>query len=149
MRKRMIIAGIIVVALIIGMCQPWSYDTDGSPPTKAKAATEKKAEKPEPKNPEPKPEPKCEEEKWDETEARITEYCPSCNDPAGYQSSSGKYLEDGDCACSWLPEGTQVNINGNVYTVVDTCGTDAIDIFRDTDICQCDANYYTIVKIRR
>lgn len=85
---------------------------------------------------------------WRKAEARITDYCPECNSPSGHQSSSGKYLEDGDCACSWLPIGTEVRINGNVYTVADRCGTDAIDIFRDTETCQCDDNYYTTVYIK-
>lgn len=87
---------------------------------------------------------------WYVTTARITEYCPECNDPCGsHQSSSGKYLTDGDCACSWLAIGTEVKINGSIYTVVDRCGTDAIDIFRDTATCQCDLNETTTVYIKK
>ena len=78
---------------------------------------------------------------------RITYYCPACNDPAGsYQSSSGTTLYEGCVACSWLPIGTKLKINGNIYTVMDTCGTDAIDIFVDSGSeCHCSGNYYTTV----
>jgi 3D (Asp-Asp-Asp) domain-containing protein len=79
---------------------------------------------------------------------RITTYCPCCNSPKGYQSSSGTTLYEGCVACNWLPIGTRVRINGTEYTVMDTCGTDAIDIFVDTpDGCHCDTNYYTNVEI--
>lgn len=82
-------------------------------------------------------------------ECRITTYCPACNEPYGYQSSSGKHLAYGDCACSWLPLGTKVNIEGDVFTVVDTCGTDAIDIFIDIDGgCECNLNEYKRVAIQ-
>ena len=73
---------------------------------------------------------------------RITTYCPECNDGQGYESSSGKKLEYGDCACSWLPIGTKINIEGAPFTVVDICGTDAIDIFVDTEDCECNLNEY-------
>lgn len=91
-----------------------------------------------------------EERKWKSIgECRITEYCPSCNDPAGsYQSSSGTYLYEGCVACNWLSNGTKIRINGCEYVVVDTCGTDAIDIFRDTSCCCCDGNYYAEVEIK-
>lgn len=75
-------------------------------------------------------------------ECRITEYCPQCNDGSGYESSSGIMLKDGCCACNWLPIGTKINIEGETFTVVDTCGTDAIDIFIDTDECICNMNEY-------
>ena len=79
---------------------------------------------------------------------RITTYCPSCNDGAGHESSSGIYLEAGrHVACRWLPNGTVINIEGDEYTVVDTCGTDAIDIFVDTDYCHCSLNEYKRVYI--
>jgi len=79
---------------------------------------------------------------------RITTYCPWCNDPVGsYQSSSGVRLYEGCVACNWLPIGTKLRINGVEYTVLDTCGTDAIDIFVDTDSCHCHTNYYTNVEI--
>lgn len=84
-------------------------------------------------------------------EQRITTYCPVCNDGAGHESSTGKYLEYGDCACSWLPVGTVINIEGEEFTVVDTCGTDAIDIFIDDDSgeCRCDRNEYKKVSVWR
>lgn len=79
---------------------------------------------------------------------RITTYCPWCNDPPGtYNSSSGAQLYEGCAACNWLAIGTKIRINGNEYTIVDTCGTDAIDIFVDTSYCQCHTNYYTNVEI--
>lgn len=80
---------------------------------------------------------------------RVTEYCPACNCPAGHGSASGKYLEEGDCACGWLPMGTVVIIDGEEYTVVDVCGTDAIDLFKDTDSCECDRNEYVEAVIIR
>lgn len=84
-------------------------------------------------------------------ECRITEYCPVCNDGAGHESASGVYLEYGHCACSWLPYGTVIEIEGEPFTVVDTCGTDAIDIFNDdmSGVCRCDLNEYRRVAIRR
>lgn len=83
------------------------------------------------------------------TEARITTYCPACNEPAGHGSASGVYLTAGHCACSWLPIGTHVAIDGEVFTVVDVCGTDAIDIFIDDDsgVCHCYLNEYRTVYI--
>lgn len=81
-------------------------------------------------------------------EQRITEYCCVCNDGSGHESSSGKYLEYGDCACNWLPIGTKVNIEGEEFTVVDTCGTDAIDIFLDMDECYCDRNEWKEVSVK-
>lgn len=79
---------------------------------------------------------------------RVTEYCDQCNCPAGYGSASGKVLEYGDCACSWLALGSQLLIDGEVFTVVDVCGTDAIDIFIPSDgTCRCDRNEYVDVYI--
>lgn len=79
---------------------------------------------------------------------RITTYCAGCNDPAGsYQSSSGAMLYEGCVACNWLPIGTRLRIDGCEYVVMDTCGTDAIDIFVDTGYCMCNANYYTEVYV--
>ena len=79
---------------------------------------------------------------------RITTYCAGCNDPAGsYQSSSGAVLYEGCVACNWLPIGTRLRIDGCEYVVMDTCGTDAIDIFVDTGYCMCNANYYTEVYV--
>lgn len=92
-----------------------------------------------------------EERQWESLgECRITTYCPACNDPAGsYQSSSGTTLYEGCVACSWLPLGATLRINGSIYTVVDRCGTDAIDIFVDTSYCMCSSNYYTKVEIKK
>lgn len=82
-------------------------------------------------------------------ECRITTYCPSCNEPAGYESYSGKTLAAGDCACSWLQIGTRISIDGDEFTVVDTCGTDAIDIFVDSDECRCNLNEYKTVYMEK
>lgn len=86
----------------------------------------------------------CEEPAGDLQTVRVTEYCPACNCPAGHGSATGKYLEEGDCACGWLPMGTEVTIDGVTYTVADVCGTDAIDIFVDdgSGVCHCDRNEY-------
>lgn len=78
---------------------------------------------------------------------RITCYCPSCNDPNGYQSSSGKRLRNGYAACNWLPIGTKINIEGEYFKIMDKCGTDAIDVFTDTPECQCNLNEYREVCI--
>jgi hypothetical protein len=97
----------------------------------------------------PKTAPKTQEPRWESIGAcRVTEYCPVCNDPAGYESSSGKELATGDAACSWLPIGTEIRIGDREYTIVDTCGTDAIDLFIDSDECWCDRNEYVDVKIK-
>ena len=94
---------------------------------------------------------KEEEREWESLGyCRITTYCPACNDPAGsYQSSSGTTLYEGCVACSWLPLGATLRINGSIYTVVDRCGTDAIDEFVDTSYCMCNSNYYTKVEIKK
>lgn len=80
---------------------------------------------------------------------RITEYCPACNDGGGYDSTSGTHLREGHAACRWLPNGTIISIDGVEFEIVDTCGTDAIDLFRETEICQCDMNEYKVVYIKR
>ena len=90
------------------------------------------------------------EEKWEPIgECRITSFCPSCNEPAGYESKSGKELEYGHVACNWLPLGTEISIEGETFVVTDTCGTDAIDIFIDTDTCTCNLNEYRKVSIKK
>lgn len=100
-------------------------------------------------NPKPKPRKTKAKEEWKSIgDCRITEYCPCCNDPAGYESSSGKTLENGDAACSWLPIGTRIRVYGREYTIVDICGTDAIDLFIDSDECWCNRNEYQTVKIK-
>ena len=79
---------------------------------------------------------------------RVTEYCPCCNDPSGYSSSSGKRLKYGYVACFWLPNGTKISIEGEIFYVEDYCGTDAIDIFVDTpDGCHCNLNKDLIVSV--
>ena len=81
-------------------------------------------------------------------ERRITEYCPVCNSPHNsYESSSGVKLEEGMAACNWLSNGTRIMIDGEEYIITDYCGTDAIDIFRDTDECLCDINEYKEVWV--
>ena len=83
-------------------------------------------------------------------ECRITCYCQECNDGSGHESSSGKYLEYGDCACNFLPTGTVVSVEGEEFTVVDTCGIDnTIDIFIDTEECNCNLLEYRKVAIKR
>ena len=97
------------------------------------------------------PVPDSPKEEWrDLGECRITCYCPVCNDGSGHESSSGVELRYGHAACSWLPIGTEISIEGEIFTVVDTCGTDAIDIFIDTDdsICRCNLNEYKNVRIK-
>lgn len=88
---------------------------------------------------------------WEQLgKCRITCYCPSCNDGSGHESASGKYLEYGDCACSWLPVGTIVSIEGEEFEVVDICGTDAIDIFiDDSDGCNCNLNEWRYVSVKK
>lgn len=96
-----------------------------------------------------KAEKQIQEPRWESIGAcRVTEYCPICNDPEGYESSSGKELQNGDVACNWLPNGTRIRIDGKEYTVNDYCGTEAIDIFIDTDECWCDKNAYEEVYIK-
>ena len=88
-------------------------------------------------------------EHWESLgECRITTYCPFCNSPQGHGSASGVYLEYGHVACGWLPIGTVIRIDGEEFTVVDVCGTDAIDIFMPyEDYCRCDMNTYKNVEI--
>lgn len=84
-------------------------------------------------------------------ECRVTTYCPVCNDGAGHESSSGTYLESGHAACRWLPNGTIIDIEGDEYEIVDTCGTEAIDLFIDDNsgVCRCNLNEYKRVTIKR
>lgn len=81
--------------------------------------------------------------------ARVTEYCPACNSPAGHGSATGAYLTTGHCAVGWLPMGSIVEIDGEMFEVVDVCGTDAVDVFRDDDsgICHCDRNEYEEITV--
>lgn len=88
---------------------------------------------------------------WEQLgKCRITTYCPSCNDGSGHESASGKYLEYGDCACSWLPMGTVISIEGEEFEVVDICGTDAIDIYIDDESgCNCNLNEWRYVSVKK
>lgn len=81
---------------------------------------------------------------------RVTCYCCTCNDGSGHESSSGTYLRYGHAACNWLPVGTVIDIEGDEFVIVDTCGTDAIDIFIDDDsgVCKCNLNEYKRVTIK-
>lgn len=96
---------------------------------------------------------KEEEREWESLGyCRITTYCPACNDPAGsYQSSSGTTLYEGCVACSWLPIGTRLRIDGYEYVVMDTCGIGGtVDIFVDTGgYCNCNTLSYKEVYIRK
>lgn len=84
-------------------------------------------------------------------DCRITTYCPACNDGAGHESSTGTRLRYGHAACRWLKPGTIISIEGEEFEIVDTCGTDAIDIFIDDDsgACHCNLNEYRKVTIKR
>ena len=93
---------------------------------------------------------KPKEKEWKSLgECRITTYCPYCNDGEGHESSSGKELEYGDCACSWLPIGTTLSVEGEIFVVRDRCGTEAIDIFIDHNdgFCGCNLNEYRQVSV--
>lgn len=85
-------------------------------------------------------------------ECRITTYCPACNDGSGHESSSGTYLRSGHAACSFLPAGTVIDIEGERFTIVDVCGVPGtIDIFKDDDsgTCNCSLLEYKNVCIVR
>lgn len=79
---------------------------------------------------------------------RITEYCMACNDPQGNQSASGVALHEGHVAMNGVPLGTEIELEGERYTVVDRCGIDGtVDIFKESDSCQCKRMDYKQVKI--
>ena len=83
-------------------------------------------------------------------ECRITTYCPACNDGSGHESSTGTWLRSGHAACSFLPAGTVIDIEGERFTIVDTCGMPGtIDIFRDDNsgVCNCSLLEYKNVCI--
>lgn len=53
--------------------------------------------------------------------------------------ANGEHVYVGACACNFLPFGTQVRINGNIYTVADRSGVDGIiDIYMDS-VEECNA----------
>ena len=81
---------------------------------------------------------------------RITTYCHVCNDGHGYESTSGKRLKYGLAACRWLENGTIISVEGELFEIADTCGTDAIDLFVDTDgePCRCNVNEYRMVSVK-
>lgn len=82
-------------------------------------------------------------------DCRVTSYCPYCNDGSGHESSSGRYLSYGHVACNWLPIGTKISIEGDIFVVADICGTEAIDIYLDHSegYCYCNLNEYRKVSI--
>lgn len=83
---------------------------------------------------------------------RITCYDVCCNDPQGRQSACGKTLEYGDVAMNGVPFGTEISIEGEIFTVVDRCARDdTIDIFieNDSGYCQCDLLDYKKVMVKR
>ena len=82
---------------------------------------------------------------------RITCYDVCCNDPQGRQSASGKTLEYGDVAMNGVPFGTEISIEGEVFTVTDRCARDdTVDIFveNDSGYCQCNLLEYKDVRIK-
>lgn len=71
-------------------------------------------------------------------EYRITEYCPACNDPCGHESASGEHLEEGHVAMNDVPLGTEIELDGKRYTVVDRCGIEnTVDVFVESNECNC------------
>ena len=83
-------------------------------------------------------------------EYRITCYCEYCNEPQGYQSASGKYLEYGHVAMNDVPFGTKIAIDGEIFVVTDRVGVpNTIDIFlpANSDYCTCDFLDYKDVYI--
>lgn len=98
------------------------------------------------------PAPGPPKEEWKSLgEYRISVFCQHCNDPAGYQSKSGKPLEYGDVAMNDVPFGSKISIDGEVFTVTDRCGIDnTVDIFipTDTDYCSCNTLDYKEVRIK-
>ena len=110
----------------------YGYDTDES---------NRRAEEPVPELVEPEPEPDFTEDETEEAGGLIylgdwttTAYCPCeicCGIYASGYTASGTLATEGrTVACGSLPFGTQVMIDGNVYTVEDT-GVEGewIDIF--------------------
>ena len=95
---------------------------------------------------------KPKEKEWKSLgEYRITVFCQHCNDPGGYQSKSGKPLEYGDVAMNDVPLGSQISVDGEVFTVTDRCGVgNTVDIFipTDADYCPCNTLEYKEVYIK-
>lgn len=84
-------------------------------------------------------------------EYRITTYCQFCNEPAGYQSASGKTLEYGHVATKELPLGSEIAIDGEPFVVTDVCGVDnTIDIFIPSEdgSCHCNILRYDNVMLK-
>ena len=79
---------------------------------------------------------------------RVTEYCQSCNDPCGHQSASGIHLEAGHVAMNGVPLGTEIELDGRRYTVVDRCGIDGtVDIFKESEECNCNRMNYRKITV--
>lgn len=134
----------IILLCIITICMvAYRAEIKAEKQQKLNKQIEKEVKKPKPKQ---KIEPK---NSWKPLgKKRITCYCPHCNDPHGYESSSGKTLRYGYAACNFLPIGAKINIEGETFIVMDRCGpNDVIDIFIDTDSCQCNINEYRSVSI--
>lgn len=79
---------------------------------------------------------------------RITYYCPSCNSPRGtHRSAMGVRLREGHVAFNGARLGAKIKIGKKIYTVVDRCGTNAVDIFKDTMDCHCHSSSYENVQV--
>lgn len=79
---------------------------------------------------------------------RITYYCPSCNSPRGtHRSAMGVRLREGHVAFNGARLGSKIKIGKRIYTVVDRCGTNAVDIFKDTMDCHCHSSSYENVQV--
>ena len=79
---------------------------------------------------------------------RITYYCPSCNSPRGtHRSAMGVRLREGYVAFNGARLGSKIKIGKRIYTVVDRCGTNAVDIFKDTVDCHCHSSSYQNVQV--
>lgn len=83
---------------------------------------------------------------------RITTYCAECNEPIGRESASGKRLKYGYVAMNNVPMGSEISVEGEIFTVADRCGVDdTVDIFIPDEgdgICRCDVLEYKEVKIK-
>lgn len=91
---------------------------------------------------------------WEDIgEWRISCFCTACNDPGGRVSASGIPLEYGDVAMNGVPMGSEITIEGEVFTVKDRCGIDGtVDIFvpaNDDGSCGCNHLSYENVRIKR
>ena len=91
---------------------------------------------------------------WEDIgEWRVTVFCPACNDPGGRESASGIPLEYGDVAMNGVPLGSEITIEGEVFTVRDRCGIDGtVDIFvpaNEDGSCGCNFLDYKNIRIKK